>query len=433
MHPTPNNIFRILLFLIGAGSSIDFFLIGRISASEILAFVCVPFFFLSYGSDYTNKNFKLCLGLLGLYFVGTAIADFINDVPFLFSARSLARPVFILGFLLFFIPILRRDPLALIYMVYGGVLSGIYRLLRPSAMHEEAAMSLLTDYSSIVFRVQPVIAAGILAVAIYLYPKNRLYAAGSFFIATVIFAGIGGARNTTLMWFLATTVILVIWFFKNKSSHRIAFTKARLVGLGVVLLVGGLIGYFAYLYAAPQGHLGEEQRVKFEQQANTDLGPTPWGFFFSGRPQVWGAFLGIKDRPLVGFGSWRHDLTAVYTAEAILSVSNDPGIANRIFSGGDSGGAGHSVLFQAWVENGILPAIALIWLYVIVIKVFLFNIRFENRLTPYFILTFMTFSWAFFFSPPGLSFRFFAGLCLAFYVVFMDKQRPLSWLPLMSK
>jgi hypothetical protein len=132
------------------------------------------------------------------------------------------------------------------------------------------------------------------------------------------------------------------------------------------------------------------------------------------------------DRPLVGFGSWRHDLTSIYVFEAIESVGTDPTLIDLMTRTGNIPGAGHSVLMQAWVENGVLPAIAYLAIMWIVLKVFLFNIRYDNRITPYFVHTVFGFSWGFLFSPPGLGLRFTVGLAMAFYVVFMDRKKALA-------
>ena len=162
------------------------------------------------------------------------------------------------------------------------------------------------------------------------------------------------------------------------------------------------------------------------EQSETIFGASPLGLILAGRPQFYGAVLGVMDRPIFGFGSWRHELTSPYVFEAISTVGTDPELIDRITRSGGAAGAGHSVVMQAWVENGFIPAFALFASMVIVLKVGLFSIRYENRMTPYFIYTIISFSWAFLFSPPGMGLRFFIGLFMAFYVVFMDRRRPLA-------
>jgi O-antigen ligase len=415
----------ILMFVIGATSSLDFSLVGRVTLAEVIAFAFVPYFWLNKNESWSNGNLTKCLWILGLMFFGIIIADFINENHFIFSARAFARPVFMLGFLLFFIPVLRRDPLSLVGLVYGLLISSVINYYRPSEFQAEAAQTAAT-YEGIVFLVQPMISAVVVAFAVWVYPRSRLAAAGAIFVGACSVVAVGGARSTILVWLLAAVLLVGIWLLKSRNRRRIELTKGRLVMLASMGVVAMSLVYAGYVYAAPRGYLGELQQQKMLTQSQTVFGNSPLGLIVSGRTATYSAILGIMDRPILGFGSWRHDLTSVYVVEAIASVGTDPKIMDALKSGGQVPGAGHSVLFQAWVENGLIPAIAYMAIFVITLKVLLFNIKYENRLTPYFVLTIAVFSWAFFFSPPGLGLRFSVGLFMAMYVVFMDKRRPLS-------
>lgn len=420
----------LLMFVIGATSSLDYSLIGRVTVAETIAFASIPYFWLIGHRSYVNGNFKKCIGFLALIFFGVVIGDFINQTPTLFSARALARPVFILGFFLFFIPVLVRDPLSLVFMIYGRIVSGIINFYRPSEFQGDNAAD-AASYAGVVFRLEPLIGAVVVAFAIFIYPRSRIAAALSFFGGGVAVVIVGGARSSLLVWVLSATILIMISLLKSRRSRRIELTKRRLIGLGLVGLLALSAVYAFYLWAAPRGMLGEAQQQKMIDQQRTVFGTSPLGFILSGRPQVYGAILGILDRPIIGFGSWRHDLTSSYVVEAIASVGTDPRVIDRLNQGGATG-AGHSVLFQSWVENGILTAIGYIAAFVILLKVFLFNIKNENRLTPYFVFIVIGFSWNFFFSPPGIWLRFIVGLFFAFYVVFADRRRPLSRMAVMS-
>lgn len=415
----------LLMFVIGATSAIDYSLVGRVTVAETIAFAFIPYFWLFSGGVPINSHFKKAVGLLSLLFIGIAIGDFINQTPFLFSARALARPVFMLGFLLFFIPVLMRDPLSLVYMVYGRVLTGIINYFRPSQF-ESAGAADASSYVGIVFRLEPLIGAFAVALAVYSYPRSRVLASAAFLSGGLAVALVGGARSSILVWALAAVLIFLIKIFKTRQSRRIDLTKTRLISLIAVVAAALSAVYIGYIWAAPRGYLGNDQRQKMIEQQNTVFGASPVGLVLGGRPQVYGAILGILDRPLIGFGSWRHDLTSYYVIDAIASVGTDPEIINRLNQGVTVGGAGHSVLFQAWVENGVLPAVAYLCIYAIMLRVLLFNIRYDNRLTPYFVATGVAFSWSFLFSPPGLGLRFSVGLFLAFYVVYMDRRKALS-------
>jgi hypothetical protein len=420
----------LLMFVIGATSTIDFSLVGRVTIAEMIAFAFVPYFWLTNHRNYVNANFQKSIVLLGGLFLGTIIADFINQNYFLFSARAFSRPVFMLGFLLFFIPVLVRDPLSLVYMVYGRVFAGIINYFRPSQF-EAASAADASSYAGVVFRVEPLIAAIAIAIAVFIYTRSRILAMLCFMLGGATVIMFGGARSGILIWACSAAMIFVIKWLKSGNSRRIIITPSRIVGIGVVGLIALSSIYFFYIWGAPRGYLGETQEKKMVEQQNTVFGVSPLGFILAGRPQVYGAVLGILDRPILGFGSWRSDLTSAYVIEAIASVGTDPEVMDRLNSGGSAGGAGHSVLFQAWVENGLLPAIAYLGIFIITIRVFIFNIKYENRLTPYFIVTIVGFTWNFFFSPPGLGLRFSVGLFLAFYVVFMDRQRSLARMALL--
>jgi hypothetical protein len=413
------------MFVIGATSAIDYSLVGRVTVAETIAFAMVPYLWATSRQSFINVNLEKCIALLALMVGGVLVGDFINETPFSFSARVFSRPIFMLGFLLFFIPVLARDPLSLVYMVYGRVLAGVVNYFRPSGFEAEGAAD-AASYAGVVFRVEPLIGAFVVAFAVFIYPRSRILAALSFLGAGGMVAAVGGARNGILIWVLAAAIVLAIKSLKSNQSRRITLTNGRIFGLVIVVTFTLMLVYFSYILAAPQGLLGETQQQKIVEQQNTVFGNSPLGFVLAGRPQVYGAMLGILDRPIIGFGSWRHDLTSSYVVEAIASVGTDPKVMDQLNRGGSAGGAGHSVFFQTWVENGFVPALALFLIFLIMLRVLLFNIRNENRLTPYFVASMIGFSWAFLFSPPGLGLRFTVGLFLAFYVVFMDENRKIA-------
>lgn len=415
-----------LMFVIGATSTFDFSLVGRVTLAEVIAFVFIPYLWLNKRESFFNQNLIKCFWIISLMFVGVAISDFINQNYFWFSARALARPVFMLGFLLFFIPVLKRDPLSIVAMVYGQVLAGVIKYIRPSQFEDAGTLD-LESYAGIAFRVIPLVSAIVIALAVWVYPRSRLVASCCFIVGGAAVVWFSGPRSTTLNWVLAASIVACVWFLKAKTrGRRIELSKTRLALLGASALGVLSLVYAAYVYAAPRGYLGETQERKMLEQSETVFGASPLGLVLAGRPQCYGAVLGVIDRPIFGHGSWRHDLTSIYVFEAIASVGTDPGLIDIMTRGGGAAGAGHSVIMQAWVENGFLPAFALIAAMLIIIKVGIYSIRYDNRMTPYFIITIISFGWAFLFSPPGMWLRFSIGLFMAFYVVFMDKRRPLA-------
>ena len=423
----------LLLFIIGATSRLDFALVGRTTIGEMIAFAAIPILWISQPDLRRNSHFVKVFSILAMIVVAVWIADFINKMPLWFSMRSAARPIFMGLWVLFFIPIIRKNINIIKYFIYGAVIAGAMNYFRPSVFETEAAADVQT-YAGIVFRLSPLIGALTLAGVFYIYPRSRVLAALIVLSNGVVGIAMGGARSSFINYFaIACLLLLIAWFRSGMKRKRMEITPRKIALIGCVGMVALTMVYGAYIYAAPQGYLGEEQRAKFETQRNTALGVNPLGFILGGRTQVYGALLGIMDRPILGFGSWNREATYPYVIEAIASVGTDPKVLEHMMNSGGIMGAGHSILFQTWVENGIIPAIGYMMLYGILCRVLLFNIRYEGRITPLIVMWFVSYSWAYLFSPPSFLFRLHFGLVLAIYIVFMDKKQAMGRPVLLDK
>ncbi len=420
---TPTAI-KIWLFICGALTSYDITIIGRVALSEILVFLSLPILFLTRKIRFVNKNFIVCSTILVTMVIATLVADQINGFYFELTARAVARIIFMFGFMVFFILVLERAPQSFVWFIYGLVVAGLINYFRPSSFESESAQD-ASSYGGVVFRVEPFIYATTVAICTWAWLKNRLIAIIALTVAIISLVALGSSRSSMLVYMSGLCILAALLFINSTGRTRFSLSRNRLIGLGLSGVVALSMSYFGYITLAPSGTLGEEQRTKFEEQSATTLGVSPLGFVLGGRPQVYGAILGITDRPILGFGSWRHDLTGVYVIDAIADVGSDPKVMDAINRTGMMSGAGHSVLFQTWVENGIVPAICWCMLAFIFIKVFLFNFKNNTVYTAFFILSSASFTWTFFFSPPPVSLRYLCGIYLAYYIVFMDKKRPL--------
>lgn len=412
------------LFVIGSLTSLDVQIVGRVTIAEILAFASLPILFFGRKVIFWNKNFVICFSILTLMFVSTIIADHINGFYLQLTARAVARPVFILGFLIFFVLVFERAPRAVVWFIYGLVIAGIINYFRPSAFESESAQDAST-YGGIVFRVEPLVYAVVLAATTWAWIRSRWIAVASVFAAIIVLAALGSSRSSLLIYVMALFLFVTLLVMNPTGRKHFSLSRNRLVGLSLSCAGALILVYLGYITLAPAGMLGEDQRSKFEIQSATTLGTSPLGFVLGGRPQVYGAILGIMDRPILGFGSWRHDLTSVYVLDAFADVGTDPKIIDNIAKTGAVPGAGHSILLQTWVENGLVPATCWIYLAVIMFKVFLFNIKNNTIYTAFLSISFIVFTWSFLFSPPPVFLRYLTGMYMAYYVVFMDKHHPL--------
>lgn len=423
---TKNNVlYNILLFAVGATSTLEIWLVGRIMIAEFIAAISVVYFTFTSSYKIFNRNFAKCITILLIYFIGIAIGDTINNNYFWFSMRALARPIFILIFMLFFIHILKRDPKSFIWYIYGTIIAAILNYHKPSDLHEELVYA-LEHYGAIVYIWTPIIVAFFTSLIVFTYPKYRYLSILLSFACSIVLLIVGSARSIFGTWFIASTILLTVHLFKNPQRRRFTFSPLKSIGIFTIIVFSAFTVFYGYVYLAKNNHLGDEHYNKVHNQSQTIFGATPHGFILSGRVAVYAAVLGIIERPIFGFGSWRHDLTSPFMHEAIQTTSTDAQLVDRLSSARRFSGAGHSVFFQGWVENGILPAISIGLIFFISLKVLLFSIRYNNVMTAYIVIGSLTFSWTLFFSPPDQFFRFYSGLLLAFFVVYMDRFRPLS-------
>lgn len=423
--PQANSLtLNLFLFLCGALTTFDIRIVGRVTIAEILVFISLPILFLTRKVIFWNSNFLRCSLLLAAMFIFTIIGDLYNGFYLELSARAFARPVFIFGFMLFFIFIFERAPKSLVWFAYGLVIAGVINYFRPSEFEKEGSDNAST-YAGVVFRVEPLIFALAATSCTWLWLKSRIGAVLAIIGCIVILGILGSSRSSLLIYIFTVFTLSALIILNPNGKKHFSLNRNRLVGLGIAGFAAVCASYMAYITLAPAGALGEDQRLKFEDQSKTTLGTSPLGFVLAGRPQVYAAILGIMDRPIMGFGSWRHDLTAPYVIDAFVDVGTDPKVIDHISRTGNVSGAGHSVLFQAWVENGIISAICWLGIGLICCRVFITNLRMNTILTAFLVLNFMNFGWNFLFSPPPVHFRYTVGIFLAFYVVFMDRRKPL--------
>jgi hypothetical protein len=418
---------NILMFVTGALTTLDFSFIGRVAAAEMIMFVFLPVLFFSRKVIFWNREFwKVSAALFGMA-LATYLADVYNHNLLEFSARAIARPVFIYVLMLFFILVLVSYPRSLGWFAAGLIPAGIINYFRPSEF-EKAGAEDVSSYGGIVFRVEPLMAALGAFLAVIIWRKSRILSVLGPLSAAITLGVLGASRSSLLSWLLASAILAGVAVLGRSGRIALGINRSRLwlLGLGITFTLA--LVYVAYIQLAPQGALGDEHRMKFEQQRNTVLGVNPVGFILGGRPQVFGALLGIMDRPILGFGSWRHDLTGPYVFEAMSYVGTDPKVLDLMSKTGAIQGAGHSVLFQAWVENGIVPAFAWMFIMYVCFRVMWVTIKYSTIYTPLFVVWGSILAWIFLFSPPPVGLRYMTGILLAFNVVFMDKRKPLRTL-----
>lgn len=402
----------ILLFFVGALRKYDVTIIARLPVGELLAFASIPFLIHGGLIQRYKRPVMYFVGLFLIWSLGIVLSDLLNEFVFLRFIRGLMKPLFSCLWMLFFIGVLsrRRAPQAFMFYIVGGLFAAVQNWLMPTSF--EAEYMATGGYEALAFGIGPAIASLNSVIANLLYGYHPLLAAVSYFMSAVVKVVMGSPRSGIAMQLLVVSFICYLWWRVRILKRPIRLSLGRLIPASMLLGVLCLAIYYTYVFIAGQGWMGELQHAKLLAQQQTIFGTNPLGLLLDGRTAVFGAILAIIDNPLLGYGSWTAWMMTDYYYEAVSLVGTNSGKLRMIMNA-DYAGIGHSVLFQGWVENGILAATALLVVGWTSLKQFIRLMESNVPYAPYFIALFISFCWSYFFSPFGTGTRFMIGLICA--------------------
>lgn len=405
----------VLVMLVGAFRFWDVTLIARVPVAEILAFSCLPILLRNISFNQFGSQTRIFISALVIWSISIFISDFANDFVFLRFIRAFNRPLFCFLWMLFFVSVLTKDFRLLNFYIVGLVLASLQNYFYPSSYNELFVKS--DGYVAVAVGLVPIVTAVTVAGAVFLGRIHYLLAVLSFFASAAVLLAIGAPRNNAGIMLLVGISLAYLHLFLVSRKGEVRWKSAGVALIGGFFVCLGL--YYSYVYAAGNGWLGEYQYSKFMNQQKTVFGSSPIGLMLGGRPQVYGAILGIIERPFIGHGSWTGVLMFDYYLEALSSVTTDSSVVASAMNVG-RGGVGHSILFQAWLENGLLSAVALLLIFVQMCREFVCIVCVRTYYIPFFLYTFIAFSWAFLFSPFGVESRIIIGLVIALRIVRLD-------------
>ena len=399
----------------------DFTIIARMPLAEIIAFGSIPILMFNRGGSRVILRLAPVFLTFLLWFFGVIISDFINNTPTDFFVRGIMKPIFSFLWLLFFLNLIRIEHRALFFLPAGLFFAALQNFFFPRGYSMEFVSS--DGYAAVSVGLVPVLAALALAASSYIYTRNKLLAAAPFVICAIIMMVAGAPRSAFALLLLNAGLIVYIEVTERKFSRRSLMRQlGKLFILFTISVVGMLLIFYGYVLMASHGLLGELHLKKFEAQSSTIFGASPLGLIMSGRAYVFAAILAIIDNPFIGYGSWSGVFMTDFYFYAISLLETDVSVINRSLLL-NTGKAGHSILFTAWMENGILAGLAMIiicyWIFKEYLKVFLIGSNYGPLL-----ITFGTsYLWAFLFSPFGIPERMTIGLFLAIRVLGLNNHR----------
>ena len=386
-------------FALGVMSGLFLRLVGYLTFLEAHLLITIPIRMRQVVHAALSRGVILFTLLWIGWIVGSLIADYSNESPFMLAARGFCR-AFFAGFVcLCLLPLWLQSPRRFEAFLAGMPLahviglwyfrSGTYN--RGDGVTEIEASELGWETwgnyfvgsiaAYLIARLWRTTPWGCVAIALVL---------GSFNLAL-------GSRAAGLMALLAAGIMPLFIFRPHfrMGWMRISagkLTLARLISIVVIGIITLVAVAVIYTELAKRGALGEKAKAKYEFQSSQK-----GGIVVGGRSEVLVGLAAIMDKPLCGHGSWPED-TVGYAAQAseifgveIREAPQRKGIRKFIKS--------HSAIVSAWLEHGILGAI--FWIYVFYIVAY--NLPRVTEYLPEYtgvvIFNSCGFFWAYLFSP----------------------------------
>jgi len=414
--PRKLDVSSTLVFFVGALSTYDISLFGRVVVSELLMLVLLPAFAFRLIWLFKRPLPFAVLVSAALAISAILVSDLlVNGVALYDSARGIARIGFFLLPFLFWSAVLYEDPRLLRYYVWGLIPASIIGLFRVSEYDMLSVQIGLVGYEYWLYKVGPLLKSVAFALVMLLYKRSRLLSCAILVVLGVILA-LFSSRTQAASLLIVAMLIGIMSGYKTSGSRSLI--RRRLIAISVIAFSLVVATYVVYIVAAPRGWMGEYQQIKFETQAQSRFGATPWGILLTGRADSFAALRAAWEKPWFGFGSWSIPRTVLPEIYHYLGARMPSYLHERLYMEAD---AGHSVLFGAWATSGLL-AVPL-WLVVglCVIRLFFQAIRLDSSVSPYLLLLAISSAFTLLFNPLNLAARAMLGMVVAL-VIAIDRH-----------
>lgn len=219
--------------------------------------------------------------------------------------------------------------------------------------------------------------------------------------------------------FLITAVALIVTVVSGRQRERRRWSRCLLAGASLSFIAVVLPSVYGQL--ADRGTLGAEQQAKWNRQSRSDS-----GVLLGARPEFAGSIALISESPLIGRGvKPQVDMRSrqLFFTEWRKSNGGVEGLNERqVYFG--RGLLVHSVLFQRWLETGILVLPGLILPIGLVLMAALNAIR-AGSAPPTLVFSFMLslLLWDLFFSPWSRLEGLFIGTAAAAAVAYQSSAQ----------
>ncbi len=197
---------------------------------------------------------------------------------------------------------------------------------------------------------------------------------------------------------LAGALSILAYMRGNLIPPKITVRQALLTFFGVAAFIASMVPVLYGVVALKV--LPDEVQTKMEMQLDS-----PYGLLAAARPDTITALYAISKRPFAGYGSTGFDLDVFgmyieIASSAYFGQDNYDALKSNAYENDDLQGIpSHSHLFGAWADAGFLASLCWWFTLALAATVFMRSIRWNNPLTPLYLLISLNTFWDILFSP----------------------------------
>jgi len=332
-----------MLVALGLGTAFDISLVGRLFYTEIVLLAMLPFLLLRSSPHPASERFHkpiLIFGLLWLW--AQLLTDVVRVTPFEDWSRGAAKIAFLLLNYVALRRLLNSDSRVLGFAV--GAFIGLAIAVQRFEFDAETTWK---------FGLGIMYAGFAMIACAHKWLRSFTWLPIVALVGIAALSAFSGARSLVGTVMLAAGILALGRLLVALNAYSV---RARLVGFAAVVLVG--YGTYAGMgVLSDDGLFGERVQKKYRDQVKRGGG----SLLLGGRNESRISLIAIGDSPILGHGSWAKNIEYRRMYEAMdARAQGRPLILsdNRLIPG-------HSYLFGAWVESGIMGA--LWWAFVLVL------------------------------------------------------------------
>jgi hypothetical protein len=380
-----------IAFVIPCSRFIEFHLIGVLNGPDILLLVAFLSLIIRSKIRVTTTSGKVFVALCAGWLVSQCVTDFVRRSAFVDYSRGWSTIGMTLTNFVVLFTLLYGKPRRIAYYGWGLVCGKVLTyLISPS--------ELATDYPW-KFGIADSVNWAVLLLA------SRKGSSQRWQIFLVTAMGLvnvaAGTRNQGGTCLCVALYLFTTRFMRNRigADSRLSAKMALGIGASIVLGVWGIV--WAYQFAASSGMLGDNARIKYEQQSSGQ-----YGLLLGGRTEILGSIPAIYDSPILGHGSWAKDpgyLLAERQALALMGYSTADEISVEDLEEGLI--PAHSHIFGAWVNAGILGAVFWGWVFWMTMRALMRVYPASVAMLPLGVFCAFSLLWELLFSPYGAEWR----------------------------